>query len=382
MAEPSTGASANPQSAPLNAREHAVLNTVLELYLRTGEPVASRHVAEMGGGGAEHLSAASIRNVFASLEATGYLSQPHTSAGRIPTLQALRHHVRGLPSPRPLPADEERRLQALLGRGDSGPDIEITEAQFLERACQFLSEVSHRIGLVAVAPWSDPSLREIRFFRLNGRRVLAVLAAQDGQVRECVARVPEDYSQAELDTAARFLNASFGGWRLERIRRELIRRVDDDRAAYDQLLQRVLVLYHCGILQLRDPGQVYVDGASNLVALLRDHERLAEILRALTAKEKLLALVQQIADPANRPHPVPAVSGGMPDTVHIQVGLDAADMPDFGLVAAHYSTPEHRQGTLAILGPACMEYGLAAAAVLRVRTLLEHLTPDALSGDN
>lgn len=388
MAEVSNVGSPGGPAAPaaLTAREQAVLTVVLDLYLRTGEPVASRHVAESGADrGPDHLSPASIRNVFAALEAAGYLFQPHTSAGRIPTLEALRQHVRRLPPPEPLGAEEEERLRMLMAGDESHGEVTLGEEARLERACQFLSEVSRRIGLVAVAPWADPGVQEIRFFRLSGHRVLAVLAASDRQVRERVARVPEDYSQEELDTAARFLNASFAGWTLERIRRELIRRVAEDRAAYDRLLQRVLVLYHCGILQMRDPGQIFVEGASNLVILLRDHERLADILRALAAKEKLLALVQQIAPPpAGGPVAGAALAAvaGMPEAVRIQVGLEAAGMPDFGLVAAAYSTPEHRHGTLAILGPACMEYGRAAAAVLRVRSLLEQVTPNSLSRDN
>ncbi len=382
MAEPSNESAPVSLAPPtLTAREQAVLGVVLDLYLRSGEPVASRHVAEAGMDlGAEHLSSASIRNVFAALEASGYLFQPHTSAGRIPTLEALRQHVRHLPAPEPLAAAEEARLQALLGGGDAPGDAELSEEARLERACQFLSEVSRRIGLVAIAPWDDPGLREIRFFRLSGHRVLAVLAASDRQVRERVARVPEDYSQEELDTAARFLNASFSGWTLERIRRELIRRVDEDRAAYDRLLQRVLVLYHCGVLGLRDTGQVFVEGASHLVSLLRDHDRLAEILGALAAKERLLALVQQI-EPRGESEPASPFgrSGGWAAAVRIQVGLEEAGMADFGLVAADYSTPEHRQGTLAILGPAYMEYGRAAAAVLRVRQLLEQQSPPSLA---
>lgn len=382
MAEPSHESAPEYPAPALTVREQAVLGVVLDLYLRSGEPVASRHVAEAGMDlGAEHLSSASIRNVFAALEASGYLFQPHTSAGRIPTLEALRQHVRHLPAPEPLAAAEEARLQALLGGGDAPGDAELSEEARLERACQFLSEVSRRIGLVAIAPWDDPELREIRFFRLSGHRVLAVLAASDRQVRERVARVPEDYSQEELDTAARFLNASFSGWTLERIRRELIRRVDEDRAAYDRLLQRVLVLYHCGVLRLRDTGQVFVEGASHLVSLLRDHDRLAEILSALAAKERLLALVQQIVPPGGASEPASpwARSGGWAAAVRIQVGLEEAGMADFGLVAAGYSTPEHRQGTLAILGPAYMEYGRAAAAVLRVRQLLEQQSPPSLA---
>lgn len=342
------------QPEGLAERERTILSAVVELYLASGEPVASRQIAEREG---ERWSSATIRNVFADLEADGWLSQPHTSAGRVPTLEALRLYVQQVQTPAELSREDEEQLQRALIGAPLGQEM-------LERACQFLSAVSQRIGLVAVAPLADPGLRHIRFLRLTDRRVLAVLMASDQQVRERVVRVPEDYSQENLDAAARFLNGSFPGWKLERIRRELMRRVSEDRAAYDQLLQRVLVLYHSGVLELQDSGQVFVDGASNLVALLHGHERLAEILKALAAKEKLLALVSGICEPT------PA-GGGEAQGVRIQVGLD--ELPEFSLVAAPYCTPEHLHGTVAILGPARMEYERAAGAVWRVREIFSQV---------
>lgn len=337
------------RSQELNERERTVLASVIELYLDSGEPVASRHVAQQQG---ERWSSATLRNVLARLEEGGWLAQPHPSAGRVPTLEALRVYVGQLPAPTNWSAADEEQLRQTLGAAE-GPEL-------LARACQFLSAFSRRIGVVAVAPLADPGLKHIRFLRLGERRLLAILVAADDQFRERVVRVPGDYRQEELDQAARFLNANFAGWKLERIRRELLRRVSEDRAAYDQLLQRVLVLYHSGVLEMQDSGQVFVEGAGNLVPLLESHERLAAILQALEEKEKVLALVSGIAEENGE------APGGAP-AVHIQVGL--ANLPDFALVAAPYRMPDQHRGAVAILSPARLEYERAAGAVWRVREI-------------
>lgn len=340
----------------LSDRERAILASVVELYLESGEPVASRHVAEQHG---ERWSSATVRNVFAELEAGGWLAQPHPSAGRVPTIEALRMYVGQLPLPTALSNADEEQLQRMLA-GAEGSEL-------LARACQFLSSFSRRIGVVAVAPLTDPMLKHIRFLRLSERRVLAILVTDDEQIRERAVRLPEDYGQEELDQVARYLNAAFSGWKFERIRRELLRRVSEDRAAYDRLLQRVLVLYHTGVLQLQDAGQVFVEGTSNLVPLLEDHQRLAEILHALAAKEKVLALVSGICEQLNE-------GGSAQAQLRIQVGLDS--LPDFALVAAPYCTPEHLHGAVAILSPARMEYERAAGAVWRVREIFSQVIRD------
>lgn len=345
----------------LNEREKSVLASVVALYLESGEPVASRQVAEQQE---EKWSSATIRNTFALLEAEGLLAQPHTSAGRVPTPEALRFYLQDLRVPAALSAEDEAALRRALMDARGGD----AERDLMTRACQFLSSMSSWIGLIAVDPLADPELRQIRFLRLTERRVAAILVAADHQVRERVALLPEDYTQEDLDAAARFLNESFSGWHLERIRRELSRRIQEDRAAYDRLLRRVLVLYHCGVLALRDGGQVIVDGASNLVALLHSHDRLAEILKALEAKERLLALVTEICS-GGASSQEPALSLGPDAVVRIQVGLGPA-MPEFSLVAAPYHTPAHLTGAVAILGPARMEYERAAGAVMRVRRVL------------
>lgn len=345
----------------LNAREVEILTAVLEMYLGNGEPVGSKLLAEQGR---SRLSPASIRHVLAALEEKGYLRQPHTSAGRVPTIAAIRLFVRLLPAPM-LATIEAERVQGQLLHAQDWPTL-------LGRATQFLSEISEQMGLVAVTPWPDPGVKEVRFIRLTERRVLAILIAADGQIRERVSPVPEPYSQAELDAAANFLNRSFSGYRLSSIRHELVRRIEEERAAYDRLLRRVLVLYHCGVLDMQDRAEVYLEGAANLAALLRDSERLASMLQALTEKQKLLDLLTGI--------PEGSVEVGEEGAIRVRIGLDSESMPEFSLITALYQAPDRTRGAIGILGPTRMRYDRAVAAVAMVRSVFSRALDDTTYG--
>ena len=345
----------------LTAREAAILTAVLENYLRTGEPVGSKSIAQQRQ---NSLSPATIRHVLALLEEKGYLQQPHTSAGRLPTLAGLKYFVRQLPADSWESVEASEIEQQLLHAQD-WPTLQ-------SRATLFLSQVSEQLGMVAVTPWPDPGIREVRFIRLTERRVLAILIAADGQIRERVSRVPETYSQNELDAAATYLNHWFSGCTLSHIRRELTRRIEEERAAYDRLLRRVLVLYHCGVLEMQDTAEVYLEGASNLARLLHDSERLADILEALTEKQKLLDLLTGFSEGS--------VELGKDGAIRVCIGLDNPAMPDFSLITANFQAPDQTRGAIGILGPTRMRYDRAVAAVTLVRTVFSRVLQDSIDG--
>lgn len=351
MREGSPASASVGEERALGSREAAILQALLEAYVESGNPVASLALAHVTG--LPRLSSASIRHILAELEQAGYLDQPHVSSGRVPTAKALRWWVRHF-GPPVLPADDlgsqqlERRLR------DASD-----EATLWMRASEYLSGASKHVGLVAIRPWRDAGLKQIRFFRLTDHRVLAILVAGDGVVRERVNRVPESYSQSELDAAARFFNHHFAGSTLLRIRRELQHLLEQERAAYDVLLKRVLVLSHCGVLEMQDEGQVYVQGASHLASVLQSGE-LEAMLESLNQKERWLHLLTEM-DSADW---IEAQGAAASPAVRVRIGLQDAALPGCSLVAA-----ECGRGTLAILGPTCMPYPRALAAVALVREL-------------
>ncbi len=330
----------------------------MEAYLASGAPVGSRALAERR---TDSPSPATIRHVLAELEQSGYLMHPHTSAGRVPTHKAIRWWLHQMQPAPPNPGGEERqRLERALREASD-------EATLWQRASEFLSETSHQLGMVAVQPWKDSGLRHLRFFRLTEQRVLAILVATDGQVRERVSRVPEAYTQAELDAAARFFNHNFAGATLARIRRELQHRIEEERAAYDHLLKRVLVLSHCGLLAMQNDGEVYFQGASHLLVGL-DGEKLGQMLARLNQKEQWLHLLMNIG--AGDEDLLEWATGTRVGRgrLRVRVGLEEEQMPEFSLI-----TTEYRQGALGILGSTRMEYQRALGAVALVRDLFDQV---------
>ncbi|MGH9468074.1 MAG: HrcA family transcriptional regulator [Terriglobales bacterium] len=349
-------------NTPPKGRESAVLEGVVVTYLATGNPVGSRVLVETR---LPDVSSATIRHVLVELEHQGLLTQPHVSAGRVPTSAAIRWWLRRLDAPEPLRDEEQgqRFEHALRSASD--------ETSVWLRTSEFLAEISRQVGMVALLPARDTGLKQLRFFRLTEHRVLAILVTNDGQVRERVGRIPEVYTQAELDTASRYLLQNFNGMTLARIRRELVRRVEEERAAYDALLKRVLVLSHCGVLEMQDDGAVFVHGAPHLAENL-NADRLGNLLAQLQEKERWLHLVAGLdEDTADRENAAGVQAGhgsnnvvewGLGDGlapdewVRVRVGLDV--MPECSLITASCGG-----GAIGILGPTRMEYQRALGAV-------------------
>lgn len=341
----------------LDERQSAVLHGVLDAYLASGLPVGSRALAELR----DSPSSATIRHVFATLEDEGYLHQPHTSAGRVPTAKAIRWWLQQLDAPVALASDDSQQLERALREAND-------ETTLWQRASEFLADFTRQVGVIAVQPWRDAGLKQLRFFRLTDRRVLAILVAADGQIRERVGRVPEAYSQAELDAAARYLNQNFAGSTLPRIRRELLRRLEEERAAYDELLKRALVLSHCGVLEMQDSGEVYIQGARHLTSHLGG-QQLNEMLGCLSQKERWLRLLTEVGPSSE--DTVEWDTGAAGPTprrwVRVRVGLDLGGPEE--IAGCSLVTTNYRDGAVAVLGSTRMEYQRALGAVTLVGEL-------------
>ena len=262
----------------LEERNREVLAAIVRTYIATGQPVGSHTISHRRR---DRLSPATIRNTMADLEAEGYLQQPHTSAGRVPTDKAYRFYVEHLARPgRHLHRSEEDRIRREIHGTMEGPQA------ILERASHVLSLVTHNIGIVVSATAADTVLQHIEFVRLADRRVLVVLAPRGAPVRSRVVRVDEETQQDELDRIANCLNRNFTGWRLEAARNEITRLLQEERARYDELLRRLASLWRQGILESEVSAGVYLEGASHLMGRpeLDNPQLLRDLLRALEEK--------------------------------------------------------------------------------------------------
>jgi heat-inducible transcriptional repressor len=327
------------------SRHVAILHSIVETYIETGEPVASRTIARRLR---DNLSPASIRNIMADLDEEGYLSQPHTSAGRVPTERAFLSYVRSLTARRILMAELQRIREDLM-------PLETVEAR-VERCSHLLTEMTRVFSIVAAIPTPTQVLARVDLVSLADRRVLMIVATQDQLVHNRVVTVADPVSAEELQSIGNYLNANFSGWLLTDIRRELEARLTEDRAAYDAILRNLQVLYAKGLLELGDP-EIHVEGASNLIGvdLHLTNEKMRELFRALEQKKKILNLLERFLE---EPQGELAVKVGLKD-MHPAMG-------ELAMIGVTVPLPGGIAGKIAVLGPMRMNYGRVISAVLHV----------------
>ena len=294
-----------PSGPPIGEREREILTAIVETFIATGDPVGSRTLARSNK---EGLSPATIRNVMADLADAGFLEQPHTSAGRVPSTEAYRYYVEQLTGEASLSQEDQGIIQESL-RGVS--DVQ----EFMERTSHVLSLISHNVGITVAIGGPKNALEHVYFSRLGDQKVLAVLVTRSGLVRDRVLRL--DLPQADLDAAARFINENFRGWTMEAMRTELARRLEQERSEYDRLMTSLEQLYRQGALAADETAQVvFVEGASNLVTGEQDRQRLQELLQTLEEKQKIVELLGAYLDAKQE-----AVTGG--DRAGRSLALDA-----------------------------------------------------------
>jgi len=336
---------------PIGEREREILTAIVETFIVTGEPVGSRTLA---GTSREGLSPATIRNVMADLADAGFLEQPHTSAGRVPSTEAYRYYVEQLTGKARLSHEDESMIQDSL-HGIS--DVQ----EFMERTSHVLSLLSRNVGVAVAIGGPKNALEHVYFSRLGDQKVLAVVVTRSGLVRDRVLRL--DLPQADLDAAARFINENFRGWTMEAMRSEIARRLEQERSEYDRLMSSVEQLYRQGALAADDTAQaVFVEGAANLVAGEQDRQRLQELLKTLEEKQKIVELLGAYLDAKQ-------------EAVRVVIGLDEAlpSMRNFVLIGAPARVGGEVMGSLAVIGPTRIDYQHAMTAVSYIARLFDKI---------
>ena len=328
----------------LSPRHFDVLHAVVQNYIETGEPVSSKVVARR-----YPMSSASIRNMMADLLEEGYLSQPHTSAGRVPTERGYQSYVKTLFSNRIVQA-ELNRLHFEIERAGS------VEAR-IERSSKLLTEITRNFGIAAAIPTEQQILDQVELLSLPDRRVLMVVITRDRMVRNKVIQIDESVSPDELTSIRNYINYHFSGWALPAIHHELKRRFELESAAYDEILKRVNLLYTNGLLDLGAMPEIHFDGAENLIGLdlHLTRERARELFRALEEKKRILQLLEHFLE-------------GREGEPAIQVGLSDIhpSMSGLSLIGVRLSLPNGLRAHVAVLGPMRMNYHRALSAVLHV----------------
>ncbi len=337
--------------AEITQRQRAILMTIVERYIETGEPVSSGTIASVMG--AANVSSATVRNEMVALADANLLEQPHTSAGRVPTARAFRMFVDRLGGSG-LSVRSRDEIDARF------VDVAGTQA-LLERTSHVLAALSSGVGVAIAAMPGCDLLEHVHFSRLAPARVLAVVVTRGGMVRDRVLALDRDLSLTELETAANFLNENFRGWEIERVRAELRMRVEREQLEYHRLLGSIEQLWMKAVAEA-SAQTVYVEGVANLVGIggVDDRERLREMLGALEARQRLVELLNAYIDARQ-------------ESVRVVFELEehAPEMAGLVLIAAPARMGGENRGTVAVIGPKRMQYERTMNAVGYIAQVLE-----------
>jgi heat-inducible transcriptional repressor len=345
----------------IGRRERLILTAIIDMYIATGEPVASQAIARLYAH-VDGMSAATIRNVMVLLGEAGMLEQSHTSAGRTPTAKAFRVYVEQLSGkPHPLPVQISAELREQIDDCFTGVT---SREQFLERTSHVLALVSSGVGVAAIVRGEAGQLEHIHFTRLAPNRVLAVMVTKAGSVLDRVLQLERDLPSSELEAAAAFLNQNYRGWMFERIRTELSRRIEKDRSEYDKLMRSVEDLYRNGALDREPSGEmmIFVEGVANLIDSRVERDRLKQLLAALEEKQRLVDLLTAYVDARQQ-------------AVRVVVGLEETmpEMQDLVLIGTGTRLGANSLGTVAVLAHNRIQYQETIHTVSYIAQLSERI---------
>jgi heat-inducible transcriptional repressor len=314
-------------------RMRRILGAVIEDYIHTAEPVGSKGVAKNF-----NLSSATIRSIMSDLEEVGFLTQPHTSAGRVPTEKGFRFYVDYLLNIHEL-ADEEREAIRSKYLGNQ------VEAQDLFRGTsRILSSSSHYLGVVWAPKMSLAVLQRVEFVKLKRHWVMAILVSPTGLVYHRVVEVEEDFSQSELDHLSAYMNSSLAGLTLQQAKERLVDQMKVEKSIYDRLFDQALRLAEKA-LSLNDETDVFIEGRTNII-----HEPefgnisiMTDLFRAFEEKATLVKLLDRCMNPKG---------------VRIAIGSESEiqEMETCSLVTSTYSYKGEVLGALGVIGPRRMNY--------------------------
>lgn len=360
----SSSSRSGPPSADVPERYQRLLATLVRAYIERGEPVSSLWLARESG---LEVSSATVRNVLARLEELGFVRQPHTSAGRVPTDQGYRFYVDLLLQSR----KPSRALTELEGRLRRAGGVD----EVLDNVSHELSRASHHVGFAIAPVGQDATLKHVDLVALDPRRVLVVAVSGSGQVTHKVVELQEAVEPWELMQAANYLNAEFAGLPMAEVRERVLQRLQEERALYDRLLARALRLASETLGAAATGVQFFVHGTSSLLewADAEDVRVPLATLRVLLAMmEEKHRLVQILSEYLEGP--------GL--TVVIGTEHTDPDLQNLSLVASTYFD-SGRPGLVGVIGPTRMRYSRSIAAVDGAsRAVTRVLIGDVTSGDS
>jgi heat-inducible transcriptional repressor len=327
----------------LDSRAREVLREIILQHIASGEAISSRSLAKCGR---FQLSPASLRNVMADLEDLGYLQQPHTSAGRVPTDRGYRFFIDYLMSTSLLTDAERYTIDDQVSHASQFEEV-------LQLTSKLLSTLSDQVGVVFMPTLLQYAVRSVDFISVADNKIMCILVGTNGMVVNKVIETRLMFTRDELQTIGRYITSEFSGMTLDVIRRRLIRLTEEERAMQNEMLQKTIAL---GIEAVNDVAPVehdlYVEGASSIILKpeYSDAHSMRRTFLALQEKEKLIEILESFL---------------REDGLQILIGSesDFTQVHNFSIVARRYGNQSAPLGMVGIIGPMRMEYARIAPLV-------------------
>ena len=321
----------------LDERKIKILNSIIQTYLITGEPVGSRTISKYTD---LNLSSATIRNEMSDLEDLGYIVQPHTSAGRIPSDKGYRFFVDNLMKEKIAEVDEMKDV--LIEKADKLDHL-------LKNVAKLLAVNTNYATMISAPQYKRNKLKFIQLSRVEENQLLVVVMLEGNLIKNRLIEVDERVSEDEVAKLNILINTFLQGLNLQEINMELIQRMKVQAEGYGQIIGHIIDAIAV-VIQEEDDLEIYTSGATNLLKYpeLGDREKASELLYTMEEKKALSELIVDQEDSGEE--------NKNPIQIYIGSESPVSTMKDCSIVTATYELEEGVQGTIGIIGPKRMDY--------------------------
>jgi len=320
----------------LNERAQHLLKVLVSRYIEEGLPVGSKTLAQSAN---LHVSPATIRNVMSELEDLGFVESPHTSAGRVPTIQGYRFFVDSLIE------SQSAGHQVLFDELQSQLEQDQNTHELVSSVSEFLSGVTKLAGIVTLPKVQQIRLRQLEFIPLSERRILAILVTSEDEVQNRILDVHRDFNLDELRMLSNFFNAEFSGMDVSQVRQMLLSQIQNDRDHMNRMLNVAVEMAESLFTPQASDEDYILAGQSNLMGKdkLSNVDKLRLLFDAFTQKQEVLRLLDQCIN-----------TEGVQIFIGNESGYQIFD--ECSVVTSSYSIAGKSLGVLGVIGPTRMQY--------------------------
>lgn len=333
-------------AAPLSERKQEILRSVVINYVKTAEPVGSRTVARIYRMG---LSSATIRNEMADLEELGYLAQPHTSAGRIPSQLGYRYYVDNLMDSGDLSDDDERAISSSLST-EKMREIE----QIINNSARVLSAATNQTSMIMGPQFKKSAFHQLRILPLDEKRGLVVLITDTGFIKNKVIDLQQQLSQSELHQVVTYLNQKLYGLTIDQVTTSLINELKRDLFRRLEILEQAFILLEESLKEEKQI-RVFLGGTTNILNQpeFKDVDKIRRMLNLFAQEPLLFKILEDTSSD---------------DDIVVRIGAEneCEDIQECTLITGTYKIHEKTLGTVGVLGPTRMDYSHVISVMRRL----------------